>query len=53
MKTPIHTFLFVAAILCFFAAGFGSFFVGEPWPWHSRLIAIGLFCWALSGEFTS
>lgn len=47
METPIHTFLIVAAILLFLAAGISWL---EPWPWRGRLVALGLFCWALSTQ---
>ena len=50
MRTPIHTFLIVAAILCFLAASLAQSFTPAPWPWHGRLIALGLFFWALSTE---
>jgi hypothetical protein len=53
MRTPIHTFLFVAAVLCFLAAAVGSWVTPEPWPYHGRLVALGLFFWAMSGEFTA
>jgi hypothetical protein len=43
----LHTFILVAAILLFFAAGI-SWWAAEPWPWRLRLISLGLFCWALS-----
>jgi hypothetical protein len=43
----VHTFLLVAAILLFLAAG-ASWWAPEPWPWRVRLIGLGLFCWSLS-----
>lgn len=55
MKTPIHTFLIVAAILCFLAAAASSTFYAPTapgWSWHYRLVALGLFFWALSEQVT-
>jgi hypothetical protein len=52
MKTPIHMLLICAAILLFLFAGLGDVFYRSAspgvWPWSGRLIAWGLFCWALS-----
>jgi hypothetical protein len=50
MREPIHTFVFVLAIVLFFLAA-------VPWtpplePWRLRLISAGLFCWALSSIIT-
>ena len=42
--------LLILAILLFGLAGIGGGF-GAPvpdWPWRGRLMAWGLFCWALS-----
>ena len=47
----VHIFLMVAAVLLFAGASF-PWFTPEPWPWRSRLIAGGLFCWALSEFFS-
>lgn len=50
MRTPIHTLLICAAILLFLFAGLAGPWGPAPaeWPWRGRLIAWGLFCWALS-----
>lgn len=42
----VHTFLVVGAILFFLGASWP--WIAEPWPWRGRLVALGLFCWALS-----
>jgi hypothetical protein len=42
----LHTFLLVAAILLFLAAGIS--WMADPWPWRLKLIALGLFCWSAS-----
>ena len=47
MDAPFHLLLICAAILLFLFAGFGGWGAND-WPWHRRLIAWGLFCWALS-----
>ncbi len=50
---PIRIFLMVAAVLLFGFAAFAgpwSGAPGEPWYRH-KLIAGGLFCWALSTFF--
>jgi hypothetical protein len=43
----LHTFFFVLALVLFLIAGV-TWFVPEPWPWRERVIALGLFFWALS-----
>ena len=50
MKAPFHLLLICAAILLFFAAGLAGPWGTAPneWPYRGRLIAWGLFCWALS-----
>jgi hypothetical protein len=42
--------LMMLAIVLFFLAGVGYAWTPAPWPWNGRLIAIGLFCWALSSS---
>lgn len=48
MKAPFHLILIVLACVLFLLAGLGEFFAAAPWPWSGRLVAWGLFCWALS-----
>ena len=42
--------LLAAAVLLFLFASIGGWWVAAPgdWPWRLRIIALGLFCWALS-----
>jgi hypothetical protein len=53
MKAPFHLILIVLAMLLFLLAGLGDFLAGGPWAWTYRLIAWGLFCWALSEIVTT
>jgi hypothetical protein len=46
---PLHLVLMILAIVLF---GFAAFAWPVPFePWRTRLIAAGLFCWALSTFF--
>jgi hypothetical protein len=53
MKYPIHEFCLILAILLFGIASVGAFRAPDPWPWHGRLIASGLFFWSLSTVITA
>lgn len=50
MKAPFKLILVVLACVLFFLASIGGpWSPGPPdWPWRGRLIAFGLFAWALS-----
>jgi hypothetical protein len=41
-------FLMLLAVVLFFLASVGYVWKPDPWPWNTRLIAAGLFCWSLS-----
>lgn len=49
-QSPVREFLFVLALVLFFLAAFpypvGPSPIFDPWRW--RILAAGLFCWALS-----
>jgi hypothetical protein len=40
--------LLILAVLLFGLAGLGGPWAAPDWPWRGRLMAWGLFCWALS-----
>jgi hypothetical protein len=48
MNAPFHLIFVILAVLLFLLAGLGEFVAPARWPWSNRLIAWGLFCWALS-----
>jgi hypothetical protein len=50
MKVSIHLILTAFAIVFFALAAFSWV---DPWPWRTRLIAAGLFCWCLSTIVTA
>jgi hypothetical protein len=47
-KFSLADFLMLLAVVLFFLATIGYVWKPEPWPWNTRLIAAGLFCWSLS-----
>jgi hypothetical protein len=50
MNAPYKLILIILACLLFLLAGLGGPWGTAPdgWPYRGRLIAWGLFCWALS-----
>jgi hypothetical protein len=52
-QSSLHEFIFILALVLLFIAAFPYPFVPSPgWdPWRGRLIAAGLFLWALSTVF--
>jgi hypothetical protein len=48
-ETPLHLFVFVLGLVLLFLAAFPIPVVSAAWdPWRMKLLAAGLFFWALS-----